>query len=68
MSAFLRRPLKRRKEKIVLVRANDQDEDSSTIPPLLGMEQLICLGKDCGFEDKDEGEFSEAANQTTYGA
>jgi hypothetical protein len=46
----------------------DHECDNSSIPQVLEMEQLIRLGKDCGFDEKDEGELSDAANQLVNGA
>jgi hypothetical protein len=40
----------------------EQEDDDSFIPPHLDMHQLIRLGRDCGFDDKDEGELVEAAH------
>jgi hypothetical protein len=39
-----------------------QEDAYSSIPPLLNMEQLIRLGRDCGFDDRDEEELVEAAH------
>jgi hypothetical protein len=39
-----------------------QEDASNSIPLLLNMEQLIRLGRDCGFDDRDEEELVEAAH------
>jgi hypothetical protein len=38
------------------------DAESKSVPPLLTVDQLVRLGKDCGFSDKEEGELMEAAS------
>jgi hypothetical protein len=38
----------------------------SSAPPPLTMEQLVRLGRECGFDDKEEGELIEAANGGTH--
>jgi hypothetical protein len=45
----------------------DQEEDSSSIPLFLGVKQLLRLGKDCGFDDKDDRELLDVMSFATNG-
>jgi hypothetical protein len=44
---------------------NDQEEDSNMIPPQLTTEQLVRLGRECGFDGVEEGELLAAYIQVT---
>jgi hypothetical protein len=39
------------------------EEESSSVPPPLIAEQLIRMGQECGFDEKEEGELIETASQ-----
>jgi hypothetical protein len=45
----------------------DQEEDNNSILSFLEVDQLIQLGKDSGFDDKDEGELLEATISVAKG-
>jgi hypothetical protein len=44
---------------------NDQEEDSNMIPPQLMAEQLVRLGRECGFDGAEEGELLAVDIQVT---
>jgi hypothetical protein len=43
--------------------AKDQEAYSTSVPPHLLAYQLIQMGRECGFDEKEEGELLEAAGQ-----
>jgi hypothetical protein len=43
--------------------SQEQEENIKTVPPFLLAEELIRMGQECGFDDKEEGELLEAAGQ-----
>jgi hypothetical protein len=45
---------------------DDQDASSSNMPPPLTVHQLIRLGRECGFDEKEEGELMEAAGHIMH--
>jgi hypothetical protein len=45
----------------------EQEVGSGSAPPFMGIDQLIHLGKDYGFDDTDEGQLLDAANSMTNG-
>jgi hypothetical protein len=45
----------------------DIEVENGSAPPFLGIDQLFRLGKDCGFNDKDESELLVDANSGTNG-
>jgi hypothetical protein len=43
--------------------SQEQEENIKTVPPFLLVEELIRMGQECGFYDKEEGELLEATGQ-----